>query len=252
MVAVVHSVSPRGIAAGHGVPAQITQAAAAAIHPALAVRVAHAAMTGSIPSLIVSGGSEGQRSVTAAAYLRGLAAGKVLSRHKAARASWIAEPRLPEVEADPAAFRGVLTSPLLVVTEVGSVCRADLATTVHGHAELDLHGYAPHALEEILRHRAEHLPTVLTTALAVGNPPVTEKDLDTRASHNYALGKAITLRAEAGWTVPSRVTGYDPDAQITDPFVVTLRQHLGERGWWRICLPALATAVDASDLHVGG
>lgn len=214
-------------------------------HPAMALRAGHARLTGRIPSLIVTGGDTHSRAQVAFAYVRALTRTGALSRRKAERVQTVREEDLPDYRSG--LLADLAGCPLLVLAEVGAVVRED---TPGSFVSGDL-GHAPLAVAELLHARGEHLPTIVTTLLPVGNPPLTGDDLDAGYG-NYALFKALQERGRAGWPVPSLVAGFDPDARIVDAGVATLRGHLGEASWWRLCLTSLATAVDAGDLHQPG
>jgi hypothetical protein len=230
--------SPEG-----AVPPHVEAAARRAEHPAVPLRAGHARLAGSIPSLIVTGGTETTRDITAALYVRSLAATGALSHRKTGRVRWTREENLPGRGSD--SLDELAACPLLILTEVGAVVREDSPGQAGLHAEV---GCAPFAVANVLRARGERLPTVVTTLLPAGNPPLAEDDLD-RAYSNYALGKALDERGRWGWAVPSPVTGFDPDAGLVPGGTATLRGHLGEASWWRLYLTAFATAIDAGELR---
>lgn len=199
----------------------------AATHPAMALRAGHARLTGTIPSLIVCGGDEESRELTADLYVWSLVRTGALSQRKAGRVARFREEGLPD--RGTAEHRALMNCPLLVLGEAGTVVREDTPGADPAGWPVDRAGLgrATVALIELLLARGEHHPTVVTTPLHLGNPPLTADDLD-HACANYALHKAVEERGRAGWPVPSPVAGFDPDSRIAAAGVPTLREHLGE------------------------
>lgn len=252
--------------------AHLLQLAAAFEHDAIPARITYALRPSSfehpdIPSLIIFGGSDQDRDITAACYAAALIAAGLLTSDEVMA---VDEPALDSLEADEDLefevnqharrnYERALHAGLLIVRNVGTARRTPPSS------QPDTYGYAPHRLDDITNERHNQVrPTVICSGLPVGNPSGVDLSAnDPReetivrspfglvvevSGPNMGLTTALDDRVEAGWIVPSDEAGIDPDAHLVSRGVHSLQVHLGGRVWWRVYKPSLGTAIDAGRL----